>query len=846
MGEGAALETSQGGRRIIERPRLTRLLTESESRVMLLVAPAGYGKTTLARQWLAERRHVWYQATDTAADVAALALGLADSAGVIAATVGEHVREQLRAAADPQSEAVAIAETLAAQLLNWPTDVRFVIDDYHLLAGSNRAEAFVATLIEKTTIPFLIASRERPAWVTAKKLLYGEVSEFGRTALAMTHAEAAETLSHSHEEMPGLVSLADGWPAVIGLAAFLPAHIQHGSDEIPETLHEYFADELFQGLDDELRWSVVQLAFAPVIDESISRALFGKDTKRIMERACRSGFLTGGTRGYEMHPLLRHFLRTKATDFPESDVQATASALGHAYADASHWDAAISVAAESRLADVLARVLHEALDEALSDGRVTTVEKWLELGREIAPTVPVVRLTEVEVAFRTGRVAAARESAQQLVRSNNDDALASRIYLRAGQIAHLDDRLDDAVDLLTAAEANASTPPDLRQALWSLFISLTDLDDRERASEVLSRLGELPPLGVDDLLRANQARLQWALRWGGLTEALESAGSSLELVERSEDPITRTGVLQTLGVALTLAARYAEADEIAKRQIQEARRFNLDWVLPHALELQAHAAIGRRDFQSALRTLARVRRLAQGNTHTELNVAVVQARIHLCNGAPERAVALLEHREEAATSPGMHGDLLATLGVALVCAGRLEEGTAVLDASDAATTHLEARTLGAFGRAIASYVANADESIDEEALRKASGVAVATGNFDAFVTAYRACPALLSGMDDIGHDGKRLVDFVRVLDPSLAQTLGLRPRSAGRRTGEHLTRREREVLKLVSQGLSNRQIARTLWIAESTAKVHVHHVFEKLGVRSRTEAAAKAAELLKP
>jgi DNA-binding CsgD family transcriptional regulator len=65
-----------------------------------------------------------------------------------------------------------------------------------------------------------------------------------------------------------------------------------------------------------------------------------------------------------------------------------------------------------------------------------------------------------------------------------------------------------------------------------------------------------------------------------------------------------------------------------------------------------------------------------------------------------------------------------------------------------------------------------------------------------------------------------------------------------RPSGAALTRREREVLGLVSQGLSNRQIARTLWIAESTVKVHIRHVFEKLGVKSRTEAAALAADLL--
>src|SRR5205085_12404512 len=92
VGEGTAIDTPRAGRRIIERPRLTRLLTESESRVMLLVAPAGYGKTTLARQWLADNRHAWYQATPASSDVPALALGLAATAADVVGRVGESLR----------------------------------------------------------------------------------------------------------------------------------------------------------------------------------------------------------------------------------------------------------------------------------------------------------------------------------------------------------------------------------------------------------------------------------------------------------------------------------------------------------------------------------------------------------------------------------------------------------------------------------------------------------------------------------------------------------------------------------------------------------------------------------
>lgn len=58
-----------------------------------------------------------------------------------------------------------------------------------------------------------------------------------------------------------------------------------------------------------------------------------------------------------------------------------------------------------------------------------------------------------------------------------------------------------------------------------------------------------------------------------------------------------------------------------------------------------------------------------------------------------------------------------------------------------------------------------------------------------------------------------------------------------------LTRREREVLALVSIGRTNRQIAAELFISESTAGVHVSNILGKLGVATRTEAAGVAVRL---
>jgi two-component system response regulator DevR len=60
--------------------------------------------------------------------------------------------------------------------------------------------------------------------------------------------------------------------------------------------------------------------------------------------------------------------------------------------------------------------------------------------------------------------------------------------------------------------------------------------------------------------------------------------------------------------------------------------------------------------------------------------------------------------------------------------------------------------------------------------------------------------------------------------------------------GSELTEREREVLTLVARGYTNKQIADTLVVSEKTARNHVSHILDKLGLSRRSEAAAFAVE----
>jgi DNA-binding NarL/FixJ family response regulator len=111
------------------------------------------------------------------------------------------------------------------------------------------------------------------------------------------------------------------------------------------------------------------------------------------------------------------------------------------------------------------------------------------------------------------------------------------------------------------------------------------------------------------------------------------------------------------------------------------------------------------------------------------------------------------------------------------------------------------------------------------------------GVYDPVVIAVRAAPhfgAFIAAQPPWRPWFQRLLTASR--DVSLAASLGLRiPREA--KTKTVLSPRETEVHELLAQGLTNEEIAKLLYISLSTTKVHVKHIYEKLGVRSRLEAA---------
>ena len=105
-------------------------------------------------------------------------------------------------------------------------------------------------------------------------------------------------------------------------------------------------------------------------------------------------------------------------------------------------------------------------------------------------------------------------------------------------------------------------------------------------------------------------------------------------------------------------------------------------------------------------------------------------------------------------------------------------------------------------------------------------------------------------------DPEQLVEQVRAaangklaLPPELtlilAQAIRERPSNASQNANASLTKREKDVLRLIAKGLSNKMIARKLGITEGTVKVHVKNLLHSLRLRSRVEAAIWATEHLR-
>ena len=835
------LEVGVSRRRIIKRPRLTSMLDESGARIILLVAPAGYGKTTLAREWLDERRAAWYRGGAASADVAALAVGLATAAAEIVPGAGDRMRQRLRATDRPEEDARILAEMLAEDLARWPEDAWLAIDDYHHAMEASAAEDFVGTVVALAPVRLLVSARKRPNWARARLRLYGHIFELDRTILAMSESEALDVLSQ-RKDAATLIGQAAGWPAVIGLAALAIESIVPPGD-VPAALYDYFAEELLQEVDPEARRALCQLAVVPSITKDTATDLLGEDSaRRLLADSVSAGILRPQSDDhYELHPLLQTFLQDRLYEFGSEMVASTVNQIGVFLLTHRLWDDALSLAQEFREPALLEALVESSWEAMLDEGRLATLARLVDIAAELRLRSSLFDLVEAEIAFRQAEYRKAETLALEAARGLRDEHFLVRAYSRAGQSAHFEGREEAAIDHHCLAHAIAQRKSDQREALWGEFVCAIELEDRDCA-EVLSRLESLGSDEVKDAVRVDTGHMLAAIRDGsGFDTNLFSA---IHRLPRVEDPLIRSSFLHVWSTVLTFTGRYSKALEAVDQLLRETEQYRLDFVFPHAYIRRAVALRGLRRFHEALEYLDRAQDGREGvDDYLAVATRSVRMGVHLVMGSPDAALRISGPALPSSVPVSALAEFIAIQALALACADRADEAKARASQARSLSSAAEPRLLATLAETVVELTGTSP--VAEKMVSEMFQAAIGSENIDALVTAYRAFPQLLAA---IASDEQRRAHLQLILansdDLRFARTV--LPAAHIESAHSVLTAREWEVLNLVAGGLRNQEIGQKLFISEVTVKSHMRNIMGKLGARSRTHAVSLANDLIRP
>ena len=820
-------------RRIIERPRLIKMLDECEARVILLLAPAGYGKTTLARQWAKSLNGaIWVTLTPAHRDVARFAEDVAAGIDSLGGNASRFIGEYLRARSNPQRAARDIGSALAEQLdaarVQW-----VIFDDYHEVSESPELGELISLIEERSNARLLIASRVRPVWATQRRVLYREIEQINREDLAMDADESKLVLGH-RPDLGTLVSQAEGWPAVLALAVGTGG-LRLPGGAMPAELYAFIAEELYQSVPETLRQQLLRMALAPELTQDATSTLLGEDGDTVIEQAREVGFLSAD-QVMDLHPLVRDFLLQKLSEDPSAQTLVHNAVL--LCLERQRWDRTFELVLRFGLKDLVEPVLEAAYKPLVRSGHVETLSTFAASARSLFPpsAFPVIiDLVDAEVASRDGAHSLAVDLATR-VRSRLpvEHALASRAAAIVGNSAYSQADLVTAESAYRTAHETASDDQDETEALygWAFASIQGEVGD---AAAVLARLARRRRASALDLVRHGTLEIVRRRFGEGLAVPLR-VEESVHALTRVEDPRARSSLTHTLAYALALMSEYREALELAYQAKADVDAFDLEFARPHIDWNLAFIHMGLRRFGAAERCLQLVEDVSRHRPlgYHVLNARILRTRMALQTGELDRALELVQLPATEVTIPSLHAEYLAIRAVTYAAAGNAKQSAVMAAAAVQGSTAVEVNVLAAAARAISAE--DADREAECEAL---FACADRLGTWDPVLIALRCSPPLsdLAGrLPSLRPTLERL--YERSNDFALARRAGIRSRSS-RSPDELLSPREREVLGLMARGFRNREIANALVISESTTKVHVRHILEKLGVRTRAEAVAR-------
>ncbi|HKA99063.1 MAG TPA: LuxR C-terminal-related transcriptional regulator, partial [Streptosporangiaceae bacterium] len=407
--------------------------------IVSVVAPAGYGKTTLLSQW-AERRgpaFAWVSVDEADNDPKVLLTYIAHALDAVE-PVGERVFDALasRAASVPGS----IVPRLGSAFSSMISPVALVLDDVHVLRN---VECRSAVSVLAGHVPagsrLVLAGRDEPPLRTAWLRAEGKITEIGPGDLSVTVAEAASLLRNagvalSDDEAAELHQRTEGWPAGLYLAALYlreggspdRAAASFGGDD--RFVSEYVESEFLARISQPQRKFLTQTAVLERMCGPLCEAVLhlpGAGT--ILADLARSNMLLVplDRRGqwYRYHHLFRDMLLAEL----HRETPGLMPVLRRRAADWCQRNELAEEALEYSIAagdvDTAARLVEQLWIPAYRQARVTTMQRWIKWldDRGGIEGRPVVAAQAALLANATGRAAEAERWADAVDRWQDQD-----------------------------------------------------------------------------------------------------------------------------------------------------------------------------------------------------------------------------------------------------------------------------------------------------------------------------------------------------------------------------------------------------------------------------------------
>ena len=886
-------------RGLIARPRLSeRLSRGAESALTLVSAPAGFGKTTLLTQWLAD-------APPDGRSVAWLSLDQRDNDPALfwtylvgALNTAVQGPDALSLLLPPQPPTEAGLATLLNDLDAISSDVVLVLDDYHVIEARGVQDG-MAFLLEHLPpqIHLVIASRADPALPLARLRGRGELTEIRSADLRFTPTEAAAYLSEAMglvltaPDVAALEGRTEGWIAALQLAALS----MQGRDDLAgfiagfagddRYIVDFLAEEVLQRQPEDVQQFLLQTSILDRLSGRLCDAVTGQDGGQARLAALERGNLflvplDDRRRWYRYHQLFADVLQARLLDEQPGDV-------ADLHRRASVW--------HERSGEP-----SEAIRHALAAGDFTRAADLVELA------IPAMRRTRQEAAVHGWLKALPADLVQ--ARPVLSVGLAGAL-LAGGELEGVEARLRDAerwLDTTTGIRPGSPAPStemvvvddeEFRRLpamieLYRAALALTRGDAPGTVTHA-GRALELSPDG-EHLGRAAAAGLLGLAFWtGGDLEGGHSAYAECMAGLR------RAGhIADTFGCAIALAdirlaqGRPGEAMRTYEQALQRASEQG-----GPVLRGTADMYVGlseihreRNDVPVARQNLLRSQELGEhmGLPQNRYRWRVAMARIHQAEGDLGGAVDLLNEAERLYVGdyfPNVR-PVQALRARVLVAQGEL--GAALgwarergLSAGDDLSylREFEHITLARVLLARYAAAARAGRSLQEvtlllERLLRAAEAGQRTGSVIEILVvqalAYQArddVPAARASLQravtlaepegyvrifaDEGPPMASLLravskqgttpNYVRRLLAAVSPAEDSTPASNG--LIEPLSARELDVLRLLGTDLDGPDIARHLVVSLNTVRTHTRNIYAKLGVNNRRSAVRRARDL---